>query len=210
MPGNANGGPRPRSSGTAGRQAKRNPPQPPPDRAPLPGTKAPPTLQHSMCPVPAQRDTGPCPAPPSPAPPSRAAAIGCAVGSGPPVASCCRLPHFLRASRGPALAPGDPRGVARAERRRGRGLAQGAQALAAGNKGWGRPRRKQRARSPAAVPAWNPRQPESPAAPAPGLFFFFFPSFFLFFNTAEPPARSPSPLLRSASLFLSRRSRPAR
>ncbi|CAI9171976.1 unnamed protein product [Rangifer tarandus platyrhynchus] len=114
----------------------------------FPEPRRPQPHSHSICSVSAQRDLGPRPALLSPAP-----AVGCAVASSPrcPLPGC--LPHFPRASRGPALAPRDPRGAVRAERRRGRGLAQDAPGLAAGSKGWGQSRRKQRARNPAAVPA---------------------------------------------------------
>lgn len=125
-------------------------PPPTPDPAPLPGIKALPTPQPQH--LPRAGAAGPRPAPGAVVPGARHWLRGrlqppprC------PLPGC--LSHFPHASRGPALAPRDPRGAARAERRRGRGLAQGAPGLAAGSKGWGRSRRKQRARNPAAVPA---------------------------------------------------------
>lgn len=92
------------------------------------------------------------------------------------------LPYFTSVSRGPALAPDAPRGTARAARRRGRGLTQGAPGLASGGKGRDRPRRKQRARSPGAVPARSLSLLQRYAVPTPVLFVVVFVSL----CTAEP------------------------
>lgn len=124
-----------------------------------------------------------CEPPPTPRPQHRprarpagpraapAPAIGCAFGSALTLPLSGRQPHFPRASRGPALPPGAPRGAARAERRRGRSLLRGASGLVAGGRGRGQARRKQRARSRAAVPVPSSSWFRLPRSRAPVPFY---------------------------------------
>lgn len=105
------------------------------------------------------------------------------------LASSLLPPHFTRASRGPAQVPGAPRGTARAARRRGRSPTQGASGLASGGKGRDRPRRKQRARSPGAVPAPSLSQLVRFAVLTPVLFIVaFFPTAELLGQVLPPAA----------------------
>lgn len=111
------------------------------------------------------------------------------------LASSLLPPHFTRASRGPAQVPGAPRGTARAARRRGRSPTQGASGLASGGKGRDRPRRKQRARSPGAVPAPSLSQLVRFAVLTPVLFIVAFSL------PRSSSAKSSRLLPRSASFF---------
>lgn len=152
-----------------GRQGDRHSPCPPQARARLPGTRGAPNPSATSC-APCRR-SGPrahhwlsCPLRPTRWLPCSRCPILPAPHGG---------PHWLRTP------PGAQRARRGAARRRGRGRRQGAPGLASEAKGRDRPRRKQRARSPGAVPARSLRRLTPYAAPIPMLFV-------VFLSTAEP------------------------
>uniref|UniRef100_A0A8I3W4M1 small monomeric GTPase n=1 Tax=Callithrix jacchus TaxID=9483 RepID=A0A8I3W4M1_CALJA len=78
-----------------------------------------------------------------------------------------------RASQGYALAPGAPGGVARAERRRGRGLVQGFPGLAAGRGGGAGQGENSSCATPVqSVRSLSPAEPQYPTPPLPYLRLF--------------------------------------